>query len=160
MANTANDLLKRSGVGATTTATGPAEDLRTRARLERECLMNRFLVSLLAVSAVCVLLSMSAFAADLEIDVKVSPNTIVLASEGTLVTIHTNIALSAVDTGSLTLNGIPVAWTKADAKGNLVAKFNQYEIKAILTPPEATLELLGLKTDGTGFSGSDTVVVK
>jgi len=122
--------------------------------------MNRFLICALAVSVLIGLISMTACAADLEINVKVSPNTIVLVSEGTLVTIHTNIALSAVDTASLTLNGIPVAWTKADARGNLVAKFNQYEVKAIVSPPEATLELVGLKTDGTSFSGSDTVVVK
>jgi hypothetical protein len=95
-----------------------------------------------------------------EIDVKVTPSAIVLESEGTWVTVHTSIALSAVDTSTLTLNGVGVAWTKADAKGNLVAKFAQADIKAIITPPEATLELSGLTKAGVEFSGSDTVLVK
>ena len=122
--------------------------------------MKRFLVSMLAVSAVLVLLSMNAFAADIEITTKVSPNTIVLASQGTLVTIHTNIAYSSVDTASLTLNGIPVAWTKADDRGQLVAKFNQSDVKNIVAPPSAELELSGYTKTGESFSGSDTIVVK
>ena len=122
--------------------------------------MKRFLVSMLAVSAVLVLLSMNAFAADIEITTKVSPNTIVLASQGTLVTIHTNIAYSSVDTASLTLNGIPVAWTKADDRGQLVAKFNQSDVKNIVAPPSAELELSGYPKSGESFSGSDTIVVK
>ncbi len=134
-----------------------------RRRFQRECAMKRFLVSLLAVSALLYVFSTGAFAgvsADLEIEVKVTPRSLILASEGTLVTVHTNIALSAVDTSSLTLNGVAVAWTKADAKGNLVAKFNQYEIKPIVAPPEATLELRGYTKAGVSFAGSDTIAIR
>ena len=82
-----------------------------------------------------------------------------LDSEGTLLTVHTDIAWTLVDTSSLTLNGVAVAWTKYDAKGNLVAKFDLAAIKAIVECPEATLQLVGLTTDGTEFTGSDTVAV-
>jgi hypothetical protein len=93
------------------------------------------------------------------ISIKVSPNTITLGSVGEWVTVHTDIALSLVDTSSISLNGVDVAWTKADAKGNLVAKFVLEDIKAIVEPPEATLSLLGSTKDGEEFTGSDTVAV-
>lgn len=97
---------------------------------------------------------------DQEIYIKVSPNTIVIASDGDWITVHTNIAYGSVDTSSLTLNGVPVAWTKSDLRGNLVAKFGQADIKAIIEPPEVTLELSGLTTGGEPFTGSDTVTVR
>jgi hypothetical protein len=122
--------------------------------------MNRFLVCLMAVSLMIGLVSMSASAADLEIEIKVTPRVLVMDSEGTLVTVHTNIALSAVDTASLTLNGIPIAWTKADARGQLVAKFNQTDVKDIVVPPSVLLELSGYTKSGESFSGTDTIVVK
>jgi hypothetical protein len=94
------------------------------------------------------------------ISIKVSPNTIALESLGELVTVHTDISLGMVDTSSLSLNGVEVAWTKADARGNLVAKFNLAEIKAIVEPPQATLQLEGLTNNGVEFSGTDTVTVR
>jgi len=138
----------------------PAGALPARAWFKRECVMNRFLISLLAVSLLVGMLSMNAFAADLEITIKVTPRVLVLDSEGTLVTVHTDIAYYAVDTASLTLNGIPIAWTKADARGNLVAKFNQDDVKDIVAPPSVALELSGTTTDGTSFSGTDMIVIK
>ena len=97
---------------------------------------------------------------DMQISIKVSPNTIAMDSLGELVTVHTDISLGLVDTSSLSLNGVEVAWTKADAKGNLVAKFDLAEIKAIVEPPQATLRLEGLTNDGIEFSGTDAVTVR
>jgi hypothetical protein len=125
--------------------------------------MKRFLSSSSAVFAVFLLISACASgvsASDIEITTKVTPNSIVLTSEGSWVTVHTDIALHQVETGSLALNEIPVAWTKADARGNLVAKFHQADIKAIVAPPEALLELTGCTVDGLSFRGSDTVDVR
>ena len=122
--------------------------------------MNRFLICALTVSVLIGLISMSACAADVEITTKITPRALVLISEGTLVTVHTDIAYSAVDTASLTLNGIPIAWTKSDARGQLVAKFNQDDVKNIVAPPSATLELSGYTKSGESFSGTDTIVVK
>lgn len=138
--------------------------------------MKRFVVSLLALVVLVSMTSALVFAekgtcrrvgnippaaeAEGEIFVKVSPNTIVIASDGDWITVHTNIAYGSVDTSSITLNGVAVAWTKSDLRGNLVAKFAQADIKAIVAPPEATLELAGLTTGGEPFTGSDTVAVR
>jgi len=53
-----------------------------------------------------------------------------------------------------------VAWTKADCRGELVAKFDEAAVKAIVEPPSATLTLTGMTIDGDEFSGSDTVKVR
>lgn len=95
-----------------------------------------------------------------EINIIVQPKTIVFDSESTWLTVHTDIALSAVDTSSIAINDLAVSWTKADAKGNLVAKFDINEIKAIVSAPEATFTLTGLRNDGVAFTGTDTVPVK
>ena len=95
-----------------------------------------------------------------DIYIKISPNTIVIGSETEWVTVHTNIPLSRVDCSTLTLNDIGVAWTKSDAKGYLVAKFNYEAVEKIVSPPQATLTLEGVTKDGISFSGSDTVVVR
>ena len=92
--------------------------------------------------------------------VTVSPSTIVLGCDkGAMVTVHTDIALSAVDPTSVELDGVPAEFTKSDNRGNLVAKFSQEAIEAIVAPPEATLELTGMTIDGFPFSGADTVRV-
>jgi len=96
----------------------------------------------------------------LDIQITVSPNTIVLGCDkGSLVTVHTDIALSAVDRTSVELNGVPALFTKSDLQGNLVAKFDQAAIEAIIAPPKATLVLTGVTKDDTPFSGTDTVRV-
>jgi hypothetical protein len=99
-------------------------------------------------------------AADIEINIIVQPKTLVLDSESEWLTVHTDIALSAVDTTSLTLNGLAVSWTKADAKGNLVAKFDINEVKAMVVPGDVVFVLDGLKNDGVSFSGTDTIPVR
>lgn len=73
---------------------------------------------------------------------------------------HAGIAYSAVATSSLSLSGIPVGWTKADSRGNLVAKLALADVKAIVAPPKATLVLGGMTKDGVAFAGSATVAVK
>jgi hypothetical protein len=117
-----------------------------------------FLLSILAMTLI--LLTGTALLQAESIQVKVSPGTIVIGSDVTWVTVHTDIPLRAVDSSTITLNGISVAWTKADAKGNLVAKFHFKTIESIVTPPRATLTLRGLTKDGVSFEGSDTVPVR
>jgi hypothetical protein len=97
---------------------------------------------------------------DLGIIIQVSPHVIVIDSHGTWITVHADIPYSSVDGSSVTLNRVPAAITKADLQGNLVAKFGQADIKAIVAPPEVTLELRGLKTNGEEFVGSETVEVR
>jgi hypothetical protein len=143
---------------------------------DAEAQMKRSIVSLLALVVIVSMTSTLVFAekgscrrvgnipsaaeAEGEIFVKVSPNTIVIASPGDWITVHTDIAYGSVDTSSITLNGVAVAWTKSDLRGNLVAKFAQADIKAIIAPPEVTLTLSGLTNGGEPFTGSDTVAVR
>ncbi len=93
--------------------------------------------------------------------VAVSPQTLLLGSaQGGSVVVHTDgLPYSSVDPKSVTLNGIAATATKADLCGDLVAYFSESAVKAIVSPPSATLTLSGSKLDGTTFSGSDSVKV-
>lgn len=127
--------------------------------------MKKFLVVFVFVSMSVLGLGLT-IAADpadeivISIKIKVSPNTIVSASKGTWVTVHTDIPYHQVDTGTVQLNGLSAKTTFADDCGNLVAKFSLDEVKAIVKPPEATLTLTGATKDGEFFTGSDTVAVR
>jgi hypothetical protein len=98
-------------------------------------------------------------AQSITVDVTISPSTIVLGAPGEWITAHTDIPYSSVDRSTVALNGIAVAVTKADACGDLVAKFRRPEIEAIVAPPEAILLLTGVTKQGEPFAGEDTVVV-
>jgi len=92
--------------------------------------------------------------------IAVSPQTLILSlDQGGAVTVHTAICLTAVDTGSLSLNGVPAESAWADSRGNLVARFNEADVEATVAPPRAILTLEGAMTDGTPFAGSDSVRV-
>ena len=95
-----------------------------------------------------------------DVQIVVSPHTLVLSSAGGCVSVHTNRPLGIVDCSTLELDGIPVAYVKADARGNLVANFGLDAVKAIVAPPEATLTLTGALRDGRAFAASDTIRVK
>jgi len=97
-----------------------------------------------------------------EIDIMVSPNTINLNWDGEWVTVHADIPLAGVVTTTLFLNDVPVAWTKADAQLDLVAKFAVDDVKGIVSPPSATLRLVGEVMTSNGpveFYGTDTIKV-
>lgn len=86
-----------------------------------------------------------------------SPSVVVLAKVDTI-TVHTNIALSAVDAGTVTLNGVAPTGVFADSLGHLVAKFAIANLG--LAPGEVTLTLSGEFKDGSTFTASDVVTVK
>ena len=94
------------------------------------------------------------------VTIAVAPHTLLLSSiQGGEVTVHAEIAYGRVETASITLNGVAVKWTKSDARGELVAKFDEDEVKAIVTAPSADLTLRGMTVDGEPFEGTDTVRV-
>ena len=120
--------------------------------------MRRMLGTLVAVVALLVFVS-SPLAAE-EIDITVQPHVINIASASTVVTVHTDIAYSAVAGASVTLNGLDIAWWKSDSRGNFVAKFTADAVKGIVDPgTTATLTLSGETKLGEVFSGSDDVDV-
>ena len=95
-----------------------------------------------------------------DVAVVVAPKTLLLSElQGGEITVHATIAYSQVDCATLTLNGIPVTWTKADSRGELVAKFDEAAVKAIVSAPSAVLTLKGATVDGEAFEGSATVRV-
>ena len=118
----------------------------------------------------CVLLLVLGFgtsvapAEDIGLGIQVSPSTLNLAYEGSVVTVHADIPYVGVAlTAELTLDGVPVWWTKADARGELVAKFEAGSVKGLFDiedlPTTATLKLVGETVAGDRFSGTDTIMV-
>lgn len=99
-------------------------------------------------------------AVDITIDITVSPNVINIASQSTVVTVHTNIAYGLVVGATVTLNDIEIDWCKSDDRGNFVAKFNAADVKGIVKPGEtATLTLTGATIYKDTFTGTDSVKV-
>ena len=98
--------------------------------------------------------------ADLAVVIRIAPNTIVLGDPGAMVTVHAYIPYSAVDTSTVTLNGVPARICFPDDRGNLVSKFVEALIEEIVAPPSATLTLDGMTKGGESFTGSGTVQVK
>ena len=95
-----------------------------------------------------------------ELGVAVAPQMMLLSSLQGSVSVHTYIPYGRVNKSSLTLDHVPVWWTKADSCGRLVAYFHEDEIKSIITPTEELMTLRGEYTTGESFEGSDTVNVK
>jgi hypothetical protein len=96
-----------------------------------------------------------------DVYVLVSPQTLLLSSsQGGWITVHAAIPYGQVDTSSLELNGVSAGATKADARGELVAKFDEDAIKALVSPPSAVLALTGLTVDGDEIYGEDEVQVR
>ncbi len=124
--------------------------------------MRRVMVSLLAVVVVLGAISTawSNSRTDDPLGVAVSPQMLILGmDQGGAVTVHTAIKYSQVEAGSVTLNGLAAESTWADSCGNLVARFSETAVEALVAPPSAVLTLEGVMVDGTAFAGSDTVRV-
>ena len=101
---------------------------------------------------------------DQEINIDVAPNVLNIASSGTVVTVHTDIAYSAVDGATVLLNDVPIAWWKSDSRGQFVAKFNMTEVETLVTAGvleegEITLKLTGETKLGVKFSGTQEISV-
>lgn len=92
--------------------------------------------------------------------ITISPNTLVLSSDVPCVTVHTNIAIGLVDRSSLQLEGIAPYLTKADSRGELVAKFHADSVKSVVDLGQVELTLTGLLADGSAFAASDTITVR
>ena len=97
-----------------------------------------------------------------EITIEVAPSTLNLQSEGKVVTVHTDIAYGAVDVTSVYINGVAIAWWKADSRGNFVAKFSMDEVKTLdglIIDGYNTLQLVGLTKEGEPFWGEQDIMV-
>jgi len=123
--------------------------------------MKRSFLVALCLVFVCATVLIAGGRSDDPIGVAVSPQTLLLgSSQGGHVVVHTDgLPFTVVVGSTVTLNGIKAKSVGSDLCGDLVAYFDEDEIKAIVAPPSVVMTLEGLKTDGTAFSGSDTVKV-
>ena len=128
-------------------------------------LLQRFLSPISVVSMVFVFATSTVNAVDdiLLISIDVAPNVLNIQSNSVIVTVHTNIAYSAVDVNNslVYLNDIEIDWWKADNRGNFVAKFNSDEVKdlELSVNDYNLLELAGYTTDGIFFHGFQDIMV-
>jgi len=122
--------------------------------------MSLVLGCVLAVTLFWFLYPAAALSDDIQIDV--APNVLNIQSEGEIVTVHTDIAYSAVVGASVFLNGVAIEYWKADARGNFVAKFVMDEIKTLdglILDDYNTLVLNGFTTDDVPFMGTQAIKV-
>jgi hypothetical protein len=111
--------------------------------------------------AVALLLN-PASAYSFESTIRIAPNVLNIQSEGSVVTVHTDVSYSAVDASTVYLNGIEISSWKADNRGNFVAKFLMDEVKALdnLNIGEYnTLVIEGYTKGGEYFVGVLDIVV-
>jgi hypothetical protein len=97
-----------------------------------------------------------------EIQIEIAPATLNLQSQGTVVTVHTDIAYGAVDVSSIFINGILIHSWKADNRGNFVAKFTMEEVKkldGLIIGDYNVLKMVGLTRDKVSFWGEAEVLV-
>ncbi len=102
--------------------------------------------------------------APIEITIDVAPNVLNIASSGTVVTVHTDIAYSAVEGATVTLNDVEIDWWKSDNRGQFVAKFDMEDVETLITANVLELGTILLELEGTtklgvGFSGSQEIKV-
>jgi hypothetical protein len=103
-----------------------------------------------------------ALGAAAEITIQVAPATLNLASGGTVVTVHTDIAYRDVAATSVFLNDVAIDWWKVDNRGNFVAKFEMDDVKrleGLVIGDLNTLTLVGLTVNDEPFWGSAEVMV-
>mgnify|MGYP005852375717 CR=1 FL=1 len=94
------------------------------------------------------------------VTLQVAPSTLQIGVvQSGSVTAHVGIPYSVVDPATVTLNGVPASVCFADDRGELVGKFPEGAIKAIVAPPSAVMVLEGVTKSGVPFSGSCTVRV-
>jgi len=78
-----------------------------------------------------VMLAAPAVSSALEITIEIAPSTLNIQSNGKVVTVHTDIAYSDIQWGTVVLNDVIIDSWKADDRGYFVAKFLIDEIKTL-----------------------------
>ncbi|OGW39604.1 MAG: hypothetical protein A2X58_13180 [Nitrospirae bacterium GWC2_56_14] len=101
-------------------------------------------------------------ATEIPIQVNVSPNVLNIQSDGTVLSIHTDINYSLVVGTSVTVNDVPILFWKNDAQGYFVAKFDINQIKqldGLKIGDYNKLTLVGYTTQGDTFIGSQEIKI-
>ena len=97
-----------------------------------------------------------------EITIEIAPSTLNIQSNGKVVTVHTDIAYSEIDVYSVYLGGVYIDSSKADDRGNFVAKFLIDAIKNIdglIIDDYNLLQFVAATTSGLTVLGEADVMV-
>jgi len=95
-------------------------------------------------------------------EIRIAPNTLNLKSDGTVVTVHTDILYWEMDAYSVYLGGVVIDSWKADNRGYFVAKFLMDDIKAIdglVLNDYNTFQLVAVTVSGDPVCGEADVMV-
>lgn len=122
------------------------------------------------ISFVCVMLlwvslfhiPVLSYGEQIDAEIRISPSTLNLNSNGAVVTVHTDILYDDVKVSSVYLNGVAIESWKADDCGYFVAKFSRDEIQKIdglVTGDFNTLQLLGATINEDTFLGAADIRV-
>ena len=96
---------------------------------------------------------------DTVVTIRIAPSVLILdKDQGGYLTVHAEIPYSQVKNDSVFLSETPASFTFSDNRGNLVAKFDEIQVKEKINPGNVTLELRGKTKDDTTFYGSETVL--
>jgi hypothetical protein len=95
-------------------------------------------------------------------EIRIAPETLNLRSNGTVVTVHTDIFYSDMDVYTVYLNDVVINSWKADNRGYFVAKFLMDDIKAIdglVLNDYNTFQLVAVTVGGDPVCGEVEVMV-
>jgi len=95
-------------------------------------------------------------------EIRIAPQTLNLRSNGTVVTVHTDILYSEMDAYSVFLGGVAIKSWKADNRGYFVARFLMDDIKAIdglVLNDYNTFQLVAVTVGGEPVCGEADVMV-
>ncbi len=104
---------------------------------------------------------MPCYGQDILATIDIAPATLNLQSNGSVVTVHTDLPYNEVDPSTVFLNGIALQSSKMDDSGNFVAKFSRDEVKALeglIIGDYNTFQLIGETTEGS-FAGEDDIKI-
>ncbi len=94
--------------------------------------------------------------------IRIAPETLNLRSDGTVVTVHTDILYSDMDVYTVYLADVAISSWKADNRGYFVAKFLMDDIKAIdglILNDYNTFQLVAVTVSGEAVCGETDVMV-
>lgn len=95
-------------------------------------------------------------------EIRIAPETLNLTSDGTVVTVHTDILYSDMDVYTVYLADVAINSWKADNRGYFVAKFLMDDIKAIdglVLNDYNTFQLIAVTVSGDPVCGEAEVMV-
>ena len=118
--------------------------------------------TLLVLGLATILFAAPAIVSACDNDIRFAPNTLNLRSEGTVVTVHTDVPYSHVDVYTVYLAGVAISSWKADSRGYFVAKFLMDDIKAIdglVLNDYNTFQFVAATFDGDAICGEAEVMV-